>query len=62
MDKEMISIIECPECGHRQTEEMPGDSCQFFYECTACHAILKPEQGDCCIFCSYGSVNCPSKQ
>ncbi|MDZ7738096.1 MAG: GDCCVxC domain-containing (seleno)protein [Bacteroidales bacterium] len=58
----MVSIIECPECGKRQAEEMPEDSCQFLYECTACHTILKPEQGDCCVFCSYGTVKCPSKQ
>jgi hypothetical protein len=23
---------------------------------------LKPEPGDCCVFCSYGSVPCPPIQ
>ena len=24
--------------------------------------ILKPKEGDCCVFCSYGSVKCPPIQ
>lgn len=56
------SVITCPECGARKQETMPTDACQFFYECTACGAMLKPIHGDCCVFCSYGSVKCPSQQ
>jgi len=41
---------------------MPTDACQFFYECASCKAILRPKAGDCCVFCSYGSVRCPPKQ
>ena len=56
------SIITCPECGQRTTETMPTDACVFFYDCSACHTRLKPKQGDCCVFCSYGSVPCPPIQ
>jgi hypothetical protein len=56
------SIIKCPECGFQKEEEMPTDACQYFYECTNCAAILKPKAGDCCVFCSYGTVNCPPIQ
>lgn len=56
------SILSCPQCGHRRKERMPTDACQFFYECTACHVLLKPKPGDCCVFCSYGTVPCPPKQ
>ena len=56
------STITCPECGHEKTETMPTDSCQFFYECEACHKVLKPLNGDCCVYCSYGTVKCPSMQ
>ena len=56
------SVIKCPECGFEKEEVMPIDSCQFFYECSDCHARLKAKTGDCCVFCSYGSVKCPSKQ
>jgi len=41
---------------------MPTDACQFFYECAACHTVLRPKPGDCCVYCSYGSVQCPPKQ
>jgi hypothetical protein len=41
---------------------MPLDYCQFFYECKSCRAIMKAKPGDCCVFCSYGDVPCPSVQ
>lgn len=56
------SILTCPLCGHVKTETMPTDACQWFYECEGCHALLKPKPGDCCVFCSYGSVKCPPVQ
>ena len=59
---ELRYIITCPECGHQKEEEMPVDACQFFYECEKCKTILKPKKGDCCVYCSYGSVPCPPIQ
>ncbi|MBI3419121.1 MAG: hypothetical protein HY053_03200 [Proteobacteria bacterium] len=56
------STITCPHCGYQKTEIMPVDSCQFFYDCQGCQAVLRPKQGDCCVFCSYGSVPCPPVQ
>lgn len=53
------SILTCPHCGHARRETMPTDACQFFYECEHCKAVLRPKPGDCCVFCSYGSVKCP---
>jgi hypothetical protein len=39
------------------------DGClSVFYECKSCGALLKPHVGDCCVFCSYGSVPCPPIQ
>jgi hypothetical protein len=29
------SVITCPSCGTANTETMPTDACQFFYECKA---------------------------
>jgi hypothetical protein len=40
----------------------PPDACQFFYDCKGCGTRLKPLAGDCCVFCSYGSVPCPPVQ
>ena len=56
------SIITCPECGTKKKEFMPTDACQYFYECTSCHKILKPLAGDCCVYCSFGTVKCPPIQ
>jgi len=56
------SVITCPSCGRRATEQMPTDACRFFYVCNACGERLKPKAGDCCVFCSYGSVPCPPIQ
>jgi len=56
------SEICCPECGFKKIEVMPDDACQWYYECESCHLLLKPKPGDCCVFCSYGSVACPPVQ
>lgn len=58
----LTSELCCPHCGHKSKEHMPTDSCQFYFECHHCGALLKPKPGDCCVFCSYGSVPCPPKQ
>jgi hypothetical protein len=56
------SLLTCPHCGTAKLEPMPTDACRYFYDCTGCGARLKPEPGDCCVFCSYGSVPCPPVQ
>ena len=56
------SVISCPDCATAKSETMPTDACRFFYECTGCGARLRPKPGDCCVFCSYGSVPCPPIQ
>ena len=56
------SVITCPKCGVKRKETMPEDACLFFYQCTGCGERLRPKQGDCCVFCSYGSVKCPPMQ
>ena len=56
------SELTCPHCGLIREETMPTDACMFFYECSGCHVALRPRDGDCCVFCSYGSVKCPPIQ
>jgi hypothetical protein len=56
------SVVVCPVCGFAELETMPVDACQILYECTHCKTLLRPKPGDCCVFCSYGSVRCPPKQ
>ena len=59
---ETTSVITCPLCGYQQAEMMPEDACQFFYRCAGCGETIRPQRGDCCVFCSYGSVPCPPVQ
>lgn len=56
------SLITCPKCGFAKNETMPTNACQFFYECEQCKTLLKPLVGDCCVFCSFGTVQCPPMQ
>ena len=56
------STLTCPVCGHFETEIMPTDACQWFHECGQCLTVLRPKPGDCCVYCSYGTVPCPPIQ
>ena len=56
------SVLTCPHCGFAAVETMPTDACLHFYECSHCKTLLRPEPGDCCVFCSYGSRKCPPVQ
>ncbi|WP_081629800.1 GDCCVxC domain-containing (seleno)protein [Thiomonas sp. FB-6] len=56
------SVLSCPHCGFSSRETMPVDACRYFHECPACRRLLRPLAGDCCVFCSYGSVPCPPVQ
>jgi hypothetical protein len=64
MKKEVVleSTITCPKCLHQKDEIMPTDACTWFYECEKCKVIFEPVQGDCCVFCSFGTNPCPPIQ
>jgi hypothetical protein len=59
---QLEATLTCPQCNHKAVEQMPTDACQFFYVCKGCGQKLKPLAGDCCVFCSYGSLPCPPVQ
>jgi hypothetical protein len=59
---QLESTLICPSCGSQATETMPTDACQFFYDCQGCGTRLKPKPGDCCVYCSYGTMPCPPIQ
>lgn len=62
MSIELMSVVTCPMCRQETAAQMPLDACQFFWVCPACRERVRPLEGDCCVFCSYGTVNCPSRQ
>ncbi|MCA1713452.1 MAG: YgzB family protein [Actinobacteria bacterium] len=53
--------ITCPSCGAVSSAVMPVDACQHFYRCPDCEVLLRPLEGDCCVFCSFGNSVCPPK-
>lgn len=59
---QIISILTCPNCSLQKEEVMPTNACVYFYECEQCKTNLKPLPGDCCVYCSYGTVKCPPVQ
>jgi hypothetical protein len=56
------AIVRCPHCGAETQDTMPADSCVWLWECPACRGLVRPKPGDCCVFCSYGTVPCPPRQ
>jgi hypothetical protein len=62
MDAMLESMITCPDCGVSRTEQMPTDACLWYWECPACGVLVRPKSGDCCVYCSYGTVPCPPVQ
>jgi hypothetical protein len=62
MPEDLVSTITCPVCRSETSELMLTDACRYFFTCGQCGTTLRPLTGDCCVFCSYGSVPCPPKQ
>ena len=58
----VTSEITCPKCGHKKVETLPTDVCVIRYTCENCKAELTPKVGDCCVYCTYGTHKCQSKQ
>lgn len=56
------AILTCPNCGVKHKVEMSTNACQYFYKCSSCGKMLKPKEGDCCVFCSYADTKCPPEQ
>ncbi len=56
------TVLQCPHCGHKSHEAMPTNSCKFFHKCGNCSELVKPKEGECCVFCSYGESICPPAQ
>ncbi len=56
------SEITCPNCNYKTVEILPTDVCVIKYTCVKCKTELTPKNGDCCVYCTYGTHKCPSKQ
>lgn len=56
------SNLTCPACGHVEGLDIPPNYCLIFHRCARCGVTLRPQPGDCCVFCSYGDVRCVPEQ
>jgi len=54
------------KCGHKKCREGICQRTPLFnsyYECDNCKTVLENQRkDDCCVYCSYGTVSCPSIQ
>jgi hypothetical protein len=41
---------------------MREDACRIALDCPACGGQIRAKAGQCCVFCSWGSVPCPHVQ
>lgn len=55
-------VLTCPFCQLRTQEPMPINACLRVFDCPGCRATLRPNAGDCCVFCSFGDLPCPPRQ
>lgn len=58
----MTGRITCPACHAPTPVEIPESACLYFWRCPQCRELIRPRGGDCCVFCSYGDVPCPSAE
>gem|GEM_PF-2736561 len=54
--------MTCPACGAVKLETMPACGLQMEYDCAACGVRSVPRTGDCCVYCSYSDIICPTQQ
>lgn len=59
---QLWSAVRCPACAYVEPLAMSMNACLVFHACAGCGAIVRPRAGDCCVFCSDGSVACPPVQ
>lgn len=51
--------LTCPECGHKQSVEIPRDKCLPFYICNNCGEMIAAKGDSCCVICDYSDAKCP---
>jgi hypothetical protein len=56
------SLVTCPNCAYQKKEKLPSEYCLLALDCDSCGETMHPADGDCCVFCTHGTHNCPSMQ
>ncbi len=54
--------LSCPQCGSTQSVNMLALEIPRVYQCNNCREVIQANADECCIYCQYGEVKCPSQQ
>ncbi len=54
--------VTCPECGNREWVTMEPDHSPYVLVCDQCLNTTAPTNGECCMFCAYGTSQCLPRQ
>jgi len=54
--------VTCPKCGHAEWMPMEADYSPYVYQCDRCLTVSVPSEGECCLFCAFGSSQCLPRQ
>ncbi|MGB0846810.1 MAG: GDCCVxC domain-containing (seleno)protein [Thiolinea sp.] len=54
--------LTCPSCQTKESLTMVQGRSESFFTCTHCSTTHLTKLGECCIYCSYGTVSCPTIQ
>jgi hypothetical protein len=61
-DPVTTSVLTCPQCGFTKQETMPDGRLPVLLRVHELQGPDAPKPGECCVFCSYGTVACPPIQ
>lgn len=56
------SILTCPHCNHKETQELYENLFPVNFRCESCHQRVKINKGECCIYCVFGDYPCLQSQ
>lgn len=56
------STLVCPRCNHGERMMMAENSSLVVHVCQSCGLEMHRLPGNCCLFCTWGTVPCPTAQ
>jgi hypothetical protein len=62
MDLVLVCSLTCPSCAATFSTDMPETETVDELACPSCGTVVVPDPGECCVFCSHGTMPCPIAQ
>ena len=51
------SILTCPNCKYKESEEMHENVFPTKFNCGSCQQTVSIKDGECCIYCQFGDFS-----